>query len=101
LARSGLRGLKVLSLAECRNISDEGVAKLGELKFINKLNFLGCAKIDDVGAKSIATQFKFIKDIDMGGTNITAEGLREMANKCEYLQQVSIMGCKKINASDH
>lgn len=37
----------------------------------------------------------------MGGTNITSEGLREMADNCQYLQQVSIMGCKKINASDH
>ena len=55
LARAGLRGLKVLSLAECRNITNDGVAKLEELKYINKLNFLGCTKIDDAGAKFIAT----------------------------------------------
>lgn len=28
LARGGLRGLTVLSLAECRNLSDVGLAKL-------------------------------------------------------------------------
>lgn len=100
LARAGLRGLKVLSLAECRNITNDGVAKLEELKYINKLNFLGCTKIDDTGAKFIANQFKFLKDIDLGGTNITAEGLRELADKCNSLKNVSIMGCKKVNASD-
>ena len=100
LARAGLRGLKVLSLAECRNITNDGVARLEELRFITKLNFLGCTKIDDVGAKSIAHQFRFLKDIDIGGTNITAEGLRELADKCQHLKNVSIMGCKKVNNSD-
>ena len=92
--------MKVLSLAECRNITNDGVAKLEELKYINKLNFLGCTKIDDTGAKFIANQFRFLKDIDLGGTNITAEGLRELADKCNSLRNVSIMGCKKVNASD-
>lgn len=41
-----------------------------------------------------------MKDIDLGGTNITAEGLRDLADKCTSLRNVSIMGCKKVNASD-
>ena len=36
----------------------------------------------------------------MGGTNITAEGLRELADKCTSLKTVSIMGCKRVNSSD-
>ena len=54
LSRGGLRGLKVLSVAECRNLSDIGLAKLKELKYIKKLNLLWCTKIEDDGLKSIA-----------------------------------------------
>ena len=51
LSRGGLRGLQVLSLAECRNLSDQGLAKLKELKYLRKLNLLGCTKIEDEGIK--------------------------------------------------
>lgn len=54
LSRGGLRGLQVLSVAECRNLSDVGMAKLKELKYIKKLNLLWCTKIEDEGLKSIA-----------------------------------------------
>ena len=44
----------MLSVAECRNLSDVGMAKLKELKYIKKLNLLWCTKIEDEGLKSIA-----------------------------------------------
>ena len=54
LSRGGLRGLKILSVAECRNLSDTGLAKLKELKYIKKLNLLWCTKIEDEGLKQIS-----------------------------------------------
>jgi len=42
VAGGGLRGLRVLSLAECRNFSDVGIEKLKEIRFLTKLNLLGC-----------------------------------------------------------
>ena len=49
--------MQVLSLAECRNVSDVGISKLAELKYLKKLNLLGCTKIEDEGVKMISNQF--------------------------------------------
>ena len=100
LSRGGLRGLTVLSLAECRNLSDVGLAKLNQLKYLKRLSLLWCTKIEDEGLKSITKQFEFIQDLDLGGTSITSSGLREMVQNAKYLEKVSIMGCKKLNNSD-
>ena len=100
LARGGLRGLKVLSLSECRNLSDVGIAKLSQLKYLRKLDLLGCSKIEDEGLRSIGKNFKFINDLDLGGTSITANGLRDLVQLSPTLQRVCIMGCKKLNNSD-
>lgn len=61
---------------------------------------LWCNKIEDEGLASICKQFDLIKDLDLGGTNISANGLRDLVGKCENLKTVSIMGCKKLNHSD-
>jgi hypothetical protein len=42
----------------------------------------------------------FIQDVDVGGTNVTANGLNELVQNCKYLQKVGIKGCKKLNNSD-
>ena len=67
-----------MSLAECRNFSDVGIFKLKELKFLKKLNLLGCTKVEDEGLRHICHQFKFMEELDLGGTNITSVGLREL-----------------------
>jgi hypothetical protein len=54
LSRGGLRGLQVLSLAECKNFSEDGLKKLIEIKFIKKLNLLGCTKIEDESLQTIS-----------------------------------------------
>jgi len=100
ISRGGLRGLQVLSLAECRNLSDSGIVKLKELKYLRKLNLLGCTKVEDEGLKHISAQFKFMEELDLGGTNITAVGLRDLVKSNSKLNSVSIMGCKKLNNSD-
>ena len=90
----------MLSLSECRNLSDTGVAKLSQLKYLRKLDLLGCSKIEDEGLRSIGKHFKFIQDLDLGGTSITATGLRDLVQLSPSLQKVCIMGCKKLNNSD-
>jgi len=100
LARGGLRGLKVLSLAECKNFSDLGLQKMKELKFIKSLNLLGCTRIEDAGVKHIIDQFHFLQELDLGGCGITQTGLRDLAERAPNLKTVSIMGCKKLNNSD-
>ena len=48
----------------------------------------------------ISKNFQFVQDLDLGGTSITATGLRELVKQSKYLEKVCIMGCKKLNHSD-
>lgn len=45
---------------------------------MKKLNLLGCTKVEDEGLRHICCQFKFMEELDLGGTNITSVGLREL-----------------------
>ena len=75
LSRGGLRGLQHLSMTECRNITDTGIAKITELKYLRCLNLLGCVKIEDDSCKSICINFPFLEDLNMASTSISAAGL--------------------------
>lgn len=61
---------------------------------------LGCVKVEDEGIKFCSKTFKFLKEFDIGGTGVTATGLRELVDQGKNLENVSIMGCKRLNNSD-
>ena len=50
--------------------------------------------------RELAKHLKYLEDIDIGGTNVTSESLRELVTLCLNLKKVNITGCKKLNASD-
>lgn len=100
IGKGGARGLEVISLAECRNISDTGVSHLKNLKYLSRVILLGCLNVKDDGVKDLARSLKYLEDIDIGGTNISAESLRELVTLCLNLKKVNISGCKRLNASD-
>ena len=54
----------------------------------------------DDGIKELAKNLKYLEDIDLGGTSLTSEALRELVTSCMNLQRVNITGCKKLNSSD-
>lgn len=72
LSRNGLRGLKKLSMQECRNITDEGITKMTELHYLRELNMLGCIKLEDEGLRAIARQIPFLESLDISSTNVTS-----------------------------
>ena len=96
----GSRALEVISLAECRHITDAGVTKLVKCSLLRKLCFLGCAALKDEGIIGLAKDLTYLEEIDVGSTNITGESLRELTIFCLNLKKVNITGCKKLNASD-
>ena len=61
---------------------------------------LGCSNIKDDGIKELAKNLKYLEEVDIGGTNITSESLRELVTMCLNLKKVNITGCKRLNASD-
>jgi hypothetical protein len=70
------------------------------LKYLTKIVLLGCSSVKDEGVKEIARNVKYLEDIDIGGTSVTGEALRELVSMCLNLKKVNITGCKRLNASD-
>ena len=56
----GTRGLEIISLAECRHITDEGIIRLGKCKFVRNLCLLGCANLKDEGIQKLASDLVYI-----------------------------------------
>ena len=90
----GAKGLQLISLAECKNLTDVGVAYLKNLKYLQKVILLGCMNVKDAGIKEIALHLKYMEDLDIGGTYVTGESLRELVDVCLNLRRVNISGCK-------
>jgi hypothetical protein len=70
------------------------------LKYLTKVVLLGCANVKDEGVKDLAHKLKYLEDIDIGGTLVTGETLRDLVTLCLNLKKVNISGCKRLNASD-
>lgn len=70
------------------------------MKYLHKVVLLGCSNLKDDGIKELARNTMYLEDIDIGGTNITIESLRELVSMCLNLRKVNITGCKRLNASD-
>lgn len=100
LAQNGTRGLRVISLAECRNITDRGVQYLAKCTFLHSVCLLGCANVKDEGVISLAKELHNLEKLDLGSTSITNQTLIEVVQLCLNLRFVNIMGCKRLNASD-
>lgn len=73
---------------------------LTHLKYLSKVNLLGCSNIKDEGVKELAKSLHYLEEIDIGGTMVTVEALRDLVGMCLNLKRVNISGCKRLNASD-
>ena len=51
---------------------------LKKCKQLTKLVLLGCFSIKDEGVRELAKHLKDLEEIDLGGTNITGESLRDL-----------------------
>ena len=76
----------MISLAECRNVTDVGAKRLGTCKLLRKVCFLGCAYLRDEGVVDLVKQLPHLEEFDLGSTNITGDALREMVDVCLNLK---------------
>jgi len=100
ISKGGSYGLEVISFAECKNITDQGIIFLKELNYLTKVIMLGCLTIKDESVKELAQNLTYLEEFDLGGTSVTTESLFELVAHCLNLRKVNISGCKKLNASD-
>ena len=74
---------------------------LAKLKFLTRVVLLGCFDIKDIGIKELAENLKYLEDIDLGETRITADSLKELIAQCLNLKKANISGCQRLNNSDN
>jgi Leucine-rich repeat (LRR) protein len=109
--------LEYLSLSHNPGITDDGVAKLMDLKELRSLR-LASLRISDEGLQNI-DRLKHLRTLDLSGTNITDktldkikelplqeiflsstnvtdEGVRQLA-KCGILDRLALNGCPKVS----
>lgn len=70
------------------------------MKFLHRVVLLGCFNVKDEGVRELAKNLKYLEDVDISGTSITANVLQDLVSFCLNLKNVNISGCKKLNASD-
>ena len=98
--KGGARGLKRLSLAECRHITDQGVSVLRKLKQLEDLNLLGCYSVTDEGLKVLFKKSTKFHKLNLSGTYISREGLTEIKNNCSKLEMLLLNGCRLLSLED-
>lgn len=96
----GARGLKKLSLAECRTIQNGGLGYLRKLSLLEELNILGCYSINDEGIQKLVTKAKNFKKLNLSGTYISREGLSAIKNNCLGIKTLVLHGCRLLSVDD-
>jgi hypothetical protein len=99
--RGGARGLEILSLVECRKITDQGLVYLRKLKRLKEVNLLGCYSITDGGIEKVATHCLYLTSINLSGTYITRQGLEHLKRNCKFLETVVLNGCQMLSSADN
>ena len=100
ILKGGARGLRKLSLGECRSLSNQGIAHLRKLKKLEELNVLGCYSISDEGIERLISKPNLLKKINLSGTYISREGLMEIQKNCKHIQTLILHGCKLLSVED-
>ena len=98
--KGGARGLTKLSLAECRAISNQGIAYLGKLKQLEELNVLGCYSVSDEGIDLLVSKSKNFKKFNLSGTYISRDGLASIHKHCKGVQSLIMHGCRLLSLDD-
>lgn len=96
----GARGLRKLSLAECRQITDQGVGYLRKLKQLSELNLLGCYSLTDNGLGAMMSGATAIERLNISGSCVTRDGLQLIAQKLPRLIELTANCCKLLTAAD-
>lgn len=98
--KGGARGLQVLSLAECRNITDQGISNLRKLTRLKDLNLLGCFAVTNEGLGNMLNKSRNIEKMNLSGTSISRDGLLMIKDKCSSLGVLLLNGCRQLRAED-
>lgn len=98
LAKLDLPKLNSLSLGYCENITDAGLAHVGQMHTVGWLGLLGSPKVTDEGLPSLLGM-KGLRSLDLRGCpGITDKGLEILATKTDWVN-VWLDGCPNVTAA--
>jgi FYVE zinc finger len=98
--KGGARGLVKLSLAECRAITNQGIAYLSKLRKLEELNVLGCYSVSDEGIEHLVSKSNSFKKFNLSGTYISRDGLNAINLHCKSIQTLVLHGCRLLSTED-
>jgi hypothetical protein len=95
LSRLSLPQLHTLALGYCENITDAGLAYVGQMHTVTQLILAGSPQITDAGLPKLLAM-KNLTYLDLRGClGITDRGLLTLATKTNW-QEISLGGCSNV-----
>eukprot|EP01046_Picozoa_sp_COSAG06_P033473 COSAG06_NODE_3419_length_5371_cov_12.650640_2_plen_578_part_00 len=89
---------RVVSLAECRLITDAAVQSLAKYCLnLRSLNLWGCSKVTNAGLQAVAKGCPQITSLNLAGcSEVTDVGLQAVAKGCAQITSLDLFGCDKV-----
>ncbi|XP_064199506.1 F-box and leucine-rich repeat protein 13 isoform X1 [Anguilla rostrata] len=95
-------GLKHISAAACRGLTDNGMRSIGGLKNLTSLNIADCVRVTDLGLRCLAEgpSGPRIQELNLSNcTRITDVSLMRIAQRCTSLSHLSLCYCDQLTDS--
>ena len=95
LSKLNLPHLETLTLGYCANITDAGLAHVGQMHTVSWLSLMACPQITDAGLSHLLTM-RSLTALDLRGCpGITDSGLQHLAVKTNW-QTILLGGCSNV-----
>ncbi|KAJ8382052.1 hypothetical protein SKAU_G00028300 [Synaphobranchus kaupii] len=92
-------GLKHISAADCRGLTDNGMKSIGSLKNLISLNIADCVRVTDLGLRCLAEgpSGPRIYELNLSNcTRISDVSLMRIAQRCTSLTHLSLCSCDQL-----
>lgn len=100
ILKGGARGLRKITLSECKQVTDKGIAMLAKIPELKSLSLLSCHHVTDKGVCWLLEKCKEIEELNLGGTQITSRTLDFISEECPNVKRLSIKGCSGFSEVD-
>lgn len=95
-----MQSLEELYLSGCGAITNRGLQSLPDNLTRLDLQNRGLDDLDDEGCRTIASRLRKLEKLDLSlCSGVTASGVSEVLQKCEFVYQINVFRCSQINAN--
>ncbi|KVI10288.1 F-box domain, cyclin-like protein [Cynara cardunculus var. scolymus] len=89
------RSLTDIKLVSCSYITSEAVRELASCSDLEILNLLGCRSVADSCLTNVS-RLKFLTTLNLGGADVTDNGMSVLGNGNAPISTLSLRGCKRV-----